>query len=139
MAARKKTKTADKPRPSKKRVTPPARTRAKKAVAVEPDGVLDSELFPTARAYAEEELHILSIAHANPTLGARFIRDYTRRVEAKVPKKDRAAFKAAMAKIDVEARARVVVAKMEEYWGVPLDDETKEGVRDDVREMYAGD
>ena len=138
MAARKKTKTAKKPT-ANKRVGRPARARAKVAAAVEPDGVLDAELFPTARAYAEEELHILSIARANPKLGARFIRDYTRRVEAKVPKKDRVAFKAAMSKIDVEARARVVVAKMEEYWGVPLDDETKENVRDDVRGMYAGD
>lgn len=102
-------------------------------------GVLDAALFPTARAYAEEELHILSVARAHPKLGDRFIRDATRRVETQIPKKDRGAFLAAMATVDVEARADVVVAKMEEYWGVPLDEETKSDVRDDVRAMYAGD
>jgi hypothetical protein len=121
-------------RPAKKSATATA-TR----VVVETDGLLDAALFPTARAYAEEELHILSVARAHPKLGDRFIRDATRRVETKIPKKDRPAFLAAMSKVDIEARAEIVVAKMAEYWGVNLDEETKENVREDVRAMYAGD
>jgi len=127
-------KKSAKAQPAKKRATATA-TR----VVVETDGLLDAALFPTARAYAEEELHILSVARAHPKLGDRFIRDATRRVETKIPKKDRPAFLAAMSKVDIEARAEIVVAKMAEYWGVNLDEETKENVREDVRAMYAGD
>ncbi len=158
MATRKKTKTPRTKVAAKKAKAPPTKKAKGKLIptkkakgkprptqqtkadsAAELDGLLDAALFPTARAYAEEELHILSVARKHPKLGDRFIRDATRRVETKIPKKDRPAFLAAMSKVDVEARAEIVVGKMAEYWGVPLDAETKEDVRDDVRAMYAGD
>jgi hypothetical protein len=122
-------------KPAKKPVTKPAKKASKKETT---QAAYDAALFPTARAYAEEELHLLSIAQKDPNLGDRFVRDATRRVETAIPKKDRAAFALAMKKVNVEARAKLVVSKMEKYWGVRLDEATKESVKDDVRNMYLG-
>lgn len=144
----KKTTTTTKPAAKKLAVKKAARRPTNKAPAKKPakkaatkdttQAVYDAALFPTARAYAEEELHLLSIAQKDPNLGDRFVRDATRRVETAIPKKHRAAFALAMKKVNVEARAKLVVSKMEKYWGVRLDEATKESVKDDVRNMYAG-
>lgn len=137
-------------RPTKRPTKAKTSTRAKKKAAAKPaqrsfgpkmDSLPDwlVEAFaPTIRVYAEEEARVLAIASAHPALGERFAREAAARTNARVPKKDLAAFREAMAKVDVEARVRVVVKKLEKAWGSRLDDETRENVREDVLAMYVG-
>ena len=132
VATKKKRKPAAPPKAKPKRTPKP------KPASDLPTALLDL-LAPTLRAYAEEELHILTIAHAHPALGERFVRARIRRRSHTVPPADRRAFREAMRYVDVPARARLVIGKLEEYWGETLDAETKRGVRDDVRAMYAGE
>ena len=99
---------------------------------------LEEILGPSIRAYADEELRILKLAGKHPKLGAKFVSEMATS-DAAVPKKYRAAFRDAMKDVDVAARARAVVKKMETYWGTPLDAETKDEIRADVAAMYRGD
>ncbi|MCA9583849.1 MAG: hypothetical protein KC657_00655, partial [Myxococcales bacterium] len=116
-------------------------SRATRASALQPGSVPDwvIEAFgPTLRVYAEEEAHVLSIAATHPALGERFVREAAERTSDRVPKRDLAAFREAMARVDVEGRVRAVVRKLEKAWGTALDDETRDHVRDDVLAMYLG-
>lgn len=93
---------------------------------------------PTLRVYAEEEAHVLALASRHPKLGERFVREVAARTTGRVSKRDLPAFLEEMAKVDVEARVNTVVRKLEKAWGAKMDDETREGVREDVLEMYLG-
>ena len=57
---------------------------------------------------------------------------------AAVPKKYRPAFLEAMKAVDVAKRAEALVKKMEKYWGMRLDAETKREIHADVVAMYRG-
>jgi hypothetical protein len=96
-------------------------------------------LAPTATIYAQEELEILSRALKHPALGGAFVQRWSKRDRVGIPKRDLAAFKEAMAKVDVEARVRTVVRKLEKAWAMKLDPETIAGVREDIRAMYRGE
>ena len=100
---------------------------------------LEAMLAPTAMVFAQEELEILSRAVKHPALGGAFIQRWSQRDRAGVPKRDLAAFKEAMAKVDVEARVRLVVKKLEKAWKAKLDADEIADVREDVHAMYRGE
>jgi hypothetical protein len=113
-------------------------------VASEPrGGSIDASvaalLAPTATVYAQEELEILSRALKHPALGGAFVQRWSKRDRVGIPKRDLAAFREAMAKVDVEARVRTVVKKLEKAWATKLGTETIAGVREDIRAMYRGE
>src|SRR6185436_18787435 len=91
----------------------------KKKAQIDPE--IEAMLAPTAMVYAQEELEILSLALKHPTLGGAFIHRWSQRDRAGIPKRDLAAFKDAMAKVDVEARVRAVVKRLEKAWKTKLD------------------
>jgi hypothetical protein len=116
--------------------TPAKKTPSRVAAGV--PSSLEQMLAPTIRAYAEEEARILGLASRHPGLGAAFVHAMSKSDDA-IPRKYQAAFREALARVDVEARVKAVIAKMERYWGGALDVETRRDVGEDVRAMYRGE
>jgi hypothetical protein len=122
----------------------PRKAQAKKKVvrtstARAVDASIEALLAPTATIYAQEELEILSVALKHPALGGAFVQRWAKRDRVGIPKRDLAAFKEAMATVDVEARVRSVVRKLAKTWATKLDPETIAGVREDIQAMYRGE
>jgi hypothetical protein len=102
------------------------------------EGALDALLGPTALVYAQEELAILGRVAKHPALGGAAIHRWSLRSKPGIPKRDLPAFTEAMADVDVAARVRLVVKKLEKAWRTKLDPETVASVREDIEGMYRG-